>query len=369
MKTLSKGHINVNFNKASIFVIRYAISTFFLFTVAFILLRFPDCSAQGVKNGIDICLTALVPGLYPFMILTNLYISSKAAEMRFSPVDRICRFIFRLPGCCAAVIFFSLIGGLPIGAGMSAQLYERGLISKEQCGRMICFCVNPGPAFVISVVGLSALKSQKTGILIYVSLILSSLIIGIVSRFFGSEAETYKNSPVKEFSSERKSIVENAVIKSSKSIFAVCAWVVAFSCLSEMIINLGFSDGTNNFLMCVTEITKGSLVASENYPVPVVAAVIGFGGICGHFQLLRYVNAAELRYKYFLVSRVINSGLSAVICGLLLKIFPVAEETFSMGVKPERGELSGSVILSVLMIIMAALFILGDDYRVIRKKV
>lgn len=366
MKAFTKEYININ--KAGLFVIRYAVSAFLLFSSAFILLRFPSHSAQGVKNGIDICLGSLVPGLYPFMIITNLYLSLGMAEARFSFIDRLCRFMFRLPGCCATVILFSLIGGLPIGAGMSAQLYERGMISREQCRRMLCFCVNPGPAFVISVVGHSALNSEKAGLLIYLSLILSSLIIGVLSGFFTADEEVFKISEASKLAEKGRSCVESAVVKSSKSIFGICAWVVAFSCFSEIISNMGFSEGVSSFLMCITEMTRGSVVASESYPIPVVAAVIGFSGICGHFQLLRYINAAELKYKFFLVSRIINAGLSAVICGLLLKLFPVAEETFSVGVRPERGQLSGSVVLSVLMILMAALFVLGDDYRVTRKK-
>ncbi len=370
MKALKKDLLSDKINKSYFFVLRYAVSSFAIFTLAFILLKFPAYSIDGVKKGIDICMNRLVPSLYPFMILTNIYISSKAAEMKIPLFNKLCRFLFRLPGCCAAVILFSFIGGLPIGAKMSSELCERGYISKEQCARLLCFCVNPGPAFVISAVGLSMLGSEKVGALIYASLILASLIIGFISRFFTSENETYINSDINTSASSVKgSSIETSVIKSSKSILFICSWVVAFSCLGELIVNLNFADGTKSFLLCITEMTRGSLVAAEKYPISIVSAVIGFSGICGHFQLMSAIKTAGMKYKIFLVSRIINSGLSAVICSLLLKVFPVVSETFYVGIKPESGKTSGSFILSVLMVMMAVLFVLGDDYRVIRKKV
>ncbi len=369
MKALNKTDFYGKTDKANIFVFRYLSGAFATFVTAFILLKFPACSAEGVKKGIEICVNSLIPALYPFMILTNIFISSKAADLKIPFLEGLCRSAFRLPGYCAAVIVFSLIGGLPIGAKMSAELYERGLISREQWRRMLCFCVNPGPAFVISAVGMSALGSKKTGAVIYISLVFASLLIGFISRFFASDTETYISIPVQDKGERKGSVAERAVIKSSKSLLAVCSWVVAFSCLCEIIVNLDLSEGMESFLICIAEMTRGSLVAVESYPVPIVAAVIGFSGICGHFQLMGETGKAGLKYKHFLVSRIICSGLSALICGLLLKLFPMAQATFAVGIKPEANGTSGSALLSVLMIIMALLFVLGDDYRIIRKKV
>ncbi len=367
MKALTENRSFRKLSKAYLFVIRYSLSVFAICSAAFVLLKFPSWSVSGVKNGIDICTNSLIPSLYPFMILTNYYALSEISEFRIGVTDKLCSFLFRLPGCCAAVILFSFVGGLPVGAKMSAELYSRGLISKEQCGRMLCFCVNPGPAFVISAVGMTMLGSKATGVIIYVSLIMSSLIIGVASRYFSPADETYINSIFLQKSAVKGSPLETAVINSSKSIFAICAWVVAFSCLNEITVNLNLSEAVKTFILCISEMTCGSMTAAVSFSAPIVAAVIGFSGFCGHLQLIGAINKAEMKYKYFLVSRIINSGLSAVICSFLMKCFPVAEETFSVGIKPEVSENSGSAVLSVLMLLMAVLFLMGDDYRVGRK--
>ncbi len=370
MKALSKLPLKEKISSAYIFILRYIFSSFIVFTAAFILLKFPSYSIEGVKRGISICFDSLIPTLYPFMIITDIFISSRAADFKIPFLERLCRFLFRLPAGALSVIIFSLIGGLPIGARMSSELYERGLISKGQYARLICFCVNPGPAFVISAVGATMLGSEKTGLIIYASLVLSSLIIGIMSRFFTYDNETVICNADSDVITHRGgAIIEKSVAKSSRAILSVCSWVVAFSCVSEFIDGFVGSEGAKSFLICLTEMTRGCLVVSESYPAPIVSAVIGFSGICGHLQVMSAVRESGLKYKYFLVGRIINSGLSAVICGLLLKLFPVASETFSVGTRPQSATTSGSVLLSALMIIMAVLFVLGDDYRVTRKKV
>lgn len=369
MKALTETRTLPKLSKAYIFLVRYALSTFAVCTAAFILLKFPSFSASGVKKGIDICLTSLIPSLYPFMILTNYYALSEISQLRMKTADRLCNILFKLPGSCGAVILFSFVGGLPVGGKMASELYGRGLISKEHFARLLCFCVNPGPAFVISAVGADMLGSKGTGVIIYVSLVLSSAILGVLSRFFESADQTYISCALKDNSSEKgkKAPIEMAVIKSSKALFSICAWVTAFSCLNEITVNLDISDALSSFILCTSEMTNGSMMAAESFSVPVVAAVIGFSGFCGHLQMIGEIRNAELKYKYFLVSRIINSGVSAVICSFLLKYFPVAEETFAVGIKPEAGENSGSVLLSVMMLLMAVLFLVGDDYKVGRK--
>ncbi len=370
MKTVKENSFFDKTNKIRLFIIRYFLCTFATFIMVFLLLKFPSYSMEGVKKGMRICAESLIPSLYPFMILTNIYLSYEKSDLKVSFFDKISRFIFRLPGSSLAVILFSMVGGLPIGAKMSEELYRKGIISGEQRARMICFCVNPGPAFVISAVGVTMLGSKKTGILIYVSLVISALALGFATRFFTSENETYiKQSAHPETESDSGSSIEKAVIKSSKSIFAICAWVVAFSCLNELTVNMSLPEGMKTFILCTSEITNGCIVASEKFSAPITASVIGFTGFCGHLQIISQIKSSGIGYKYFLAGRIINSGLSAVICSLLLKLFPVAKETFAVGTRPVAGDTSGSLTLSVLMIIMAMLFVIGDDYRLKRKNI
>ena len=70
---------------------------------------------------------------------------------------------------------------------MISQLYENNSLSASQAKRMVWFCINSGPAFVVGAVGTTMLSSKKCGILLFASQTLAALIIGFFSRFFAEK--------------------------------------------------------------------------------------------------------------------------------------------------------------------------------------
>lgn len=344
------------------FTIKYIFGCFLFFCCAFVLLKYPDKSANGVKQGIELCLSALIPTLFPFMILSNCVINSGLIHINVPFISKLMNILFRLPGESAPVIFLSMIGGLPVGAKMIQALYEKGSLTKNQSRRMMCFCINSGPAFIISTVGWFMLGSKELGMIIYFSVVTSSLTVGILSRFLAEGTDTYYEDNIKE----RKlndNFLHISLVNSSKAMIEICSWVIIFSAISELVGQLNISENTSLFLKCILEITNGSKIACENFSVPVVAGVIGFSGICAHFQLIGTMLKIKMKYKMFLVARIIHGSLSIIYCNLILNKFPIVSETFSAGVRPEKSGTSASVITSLFMILMALLLIIGDDFK------
>lgn len=345
-------------------VITYLLSVGIAFTVGFMLLRFPENSGRGVSKGIELCLSTLIPSMFPFMFLSSFMINSGIIE-RLSPIfDKVTRKLFRLPGICAAVIFFSMTGGLPIGPKMTSDIYYRGYISLSQAQRMLFFCMNPGPAFVITAVGYYMLGSEKLGLILYASVLLSSVIIGILSslvwnadgEFFVKESSTKENKGL-------HSALQESVVQSCRNMLTVCAWVILFSCITELVATVPAGEGTRAFISSVLEMTNGCEVLSGTYPVPLIAGVIGFGGLCAHMQVMSSVLKVKLAVKYFICARILNGGLAVLISMLLLELFPVSAETFAMGTLPEKSENIFSLPLCIGVMTMCFLFMLGDNFR------
>ena len=348
-------------DKYSPVILGYIPISFMLFFIAFLLIRFPSVAAQGITNGIDLSLGTLIPTLFPFMVLSSLMIEQRIFDNIPKPIKNLSRAIFSVEGSNIGVIILSLIGGLPIGCKMAAQLYESGKISRCNGRRMMLFCFCMGPAFTIGSVGLFMLSSQKAGAVIYASLILSALTIGILSRFFESEDSVYL--PVK--ASETKLPFSISLVRSvsdaSKAMLNVCAWVIIFSCISNLTQVMPMNESARFFLGCILEVTNGAYLASGNLPLPIIAGIIGFGGLCGHCQIMPYIIRLKLKYKFFLVSRIISGALSVVYCKVLLEIFPVSYEVFSLGTLPSEKAFGVSSWVSLGMLFTAALFLLGDS--------
>lgn len=334
---------------------------FILFFTGFMLLRFPETASQGISDGVDLSLGTLIPSLYPFMVLSTLVIELGIFDKIPGFFSRISKAIFSLSSKSLGVIILSHIGGLPLGCKMTSELFERGEISLSDGRKMLMFCYCTGPAFTISSVGLYMLGSKYAGLIIYISLVLSSLTVGILSRFFGDSnafiPSANKDLKAKTFSSS----LVRSVSSGSTAMLNVCAWVILFSCINRLIEILPLSDSLKMFFYAISEVTNGTYLSAGVLPLPIIAGIIGFGGLCGHCQVMPYIIKLRLNYKYFLISRIVCASLSVVYCDLLLKFFPVSYQVFSVGTLPLKSDLGLSAVYSISMLTTAGLFLLGDS--------
>ena len=128
------------------------------------ILLFPNDVRNGASNGISYCLYTLVPSLFPFMVLSSFIIHSGISKFIGKLLQPVIQFLFYLPGSAGSVIIMSMIGGYPVGARGCMSLLEQGAITQKQAQRMLYFCVNAGPAFIISVVGSTLLQNALMGL-------------------------------------------------------------------------------------------------------------------------------------------------------------------------------------------------------------
>ena len=144
------------------------------------LIIYPKSVSSGIKNGINCCLDVLIPSMFPFMVAASMVSLSGIEEKSKFIFGKISKFLFYLPAQAVPTIIMSLFGGYPVGAYCVKSLYKNGAINSEQLNRMMCFCVNFGPAFIISALGQMLLNNHKLGIILFLIQVFSSALIGII---------------------------------------------------------------------------------------------------------------------------------------------------------------------------------------------
>lgn len=346
------------------YIFCYLSVTATVFVFAFMLLRFPDYAGQGVKKGIDLCVYTLIPSMYPFMFLSSFIVSSGLSQKSERLFSFFTEKVFKLPGVCGSAILLSMIGGLPVGGRMTGEMYDKGYITKEQGQRLLMFCINPGPAFVITSVGYYMLGSKNAGIILFVSLVLSSLTVGLLTRFAFPADEVFIKKSRKESQSDFQSSVVSSVTESGRGMLTVCAWVILFSCIGELVDLFPLSDGMKIFVNSILEMTTGCERAASFQPMPIIAGIIGFSGICAHMQIMPSVMKVRLKLKYFILGRIINSALAIIYSMALFELFPITVETISMGSLPQRVNRGISLPVCVGVMLMCILLLLGENFRI-----
>jgi len=144
------------------------------------LLIFPKAAAEAVKEGLMMCGQMIIPSLFPFFIAVNL-LNELGASRLIS--NALAPFGARLgiSGQGVSAFIIGVTGGYPLGAAYIARLRSQGLIGRDEASRLLVFCNNSGPAFIVGAAGIGVFSSTAVGFLLYAVHILAALILWTVS--------------------------------------------------------------------------------------------------------------------------------------------------------------------------------------------
>lgn len=189
----------------------------------FLILFFSPEIADGTKKGISVSMNMLIPSLFCFMIFSNFIMKTKLKRVISFPLEKLFSKAFRLNSCESTIYLLSLIGGYPIGAKLISDLYAKGEIKKEKAERLLAFFVNCGPSFLISGIGAGLLGNVKIGVIIYLSELLASFIIGfIITRKTDISVSKTNESPSADFGIA----LTESVVDATKTMILICAYSV-----------------------------------------------------------------------------------------------------------------------------------------------
>lgn len=341
----------------------YRVKTIFcIFAMAVFLIAFfvaPDTMIRGVSNGLSLCGTAVVPSLFPFMVLSDFMVRSRLVDVLGRYLKPVTKLLFNLPGSAGCAVLMSMVGGYPTGAKMTAQLLESGSISKSQAKRMMLFCVNAGPAFVMGTVGTVIFSDRKVGIILYFSILISSLAVGIFLRIFEKDSFEFPEKVV-DFESGAVSV---SIMQGVNSTLFMCAWVLIFSCINALLESLPLSENVLSWIKMFTEVTNGCVSASSSFPVSIQALIMGWAGLSVHCQLLPYIKQTQVQYLHFLLSRIIQGGLAATVADFLFRVFPCDTSAFSTNTDVLPKIYSVSVPSAVATVILALMLVAELSFR------
>jgi hypothetical protein len=125
------------------------------------------------------------------------------------------------------------------------------------------------------------------------------------------------------------------------------------------------TEGLRLFLQCVAEVTSGCGICTKAHlPLPILSAVIGFGGFAVIAQISPYLSKCGVSVKQFVSWRAINSALSATICSVILQLFPQTATVFSPSVTNSPAPaLSNGISVAIILLLMLLVFIFEVDNK------
>lgn len=315
-----------------------------------LLLKYPANAATGAKNGLLLSGSIIIPTMFPFAVAT-LYAVKMNIFTYLKPIEKALK-IFGLSAEMFFVMILSFVGGYPLGSGLINELYNQKRIDKTQAHYMLCFCVNAGPAFIISAVGTLVLNSKKIGLVLFFSHILSSIVI----MFFCSyrlRSIKIRTTEYEAFKKE-KNAFSDSVISAAESMLKICAFVVLFSVTNSIISLFPFNDIIKSILLSL-EVTNAVVRVKNIY---LIAFYLGFSGINVWFQVFSMTKDCGVNLKLFVFSRFLHGALNCMIFNAIVHIFKIRVSAISNNVEIVFPQEFGFTEISVSLIVLVLLFVI-----------
>lgn len=323
-------------------MIRNLIKYFLVSAVTVLVLFNPEDALEYARQGLILCEEVLVPSLFPFFVCSGLLIHSGVCERLSTIFAPVMKPLFNVGGSGAAAFILGIISGYPLGAQVSVKLYEEGAIGKGETERLLAFCNNSGPLFLLGSVGAAIYHSPRLGIILYSAHIAAALTVGILFGFYKRDrVENIPQNRAKKYMGMSE-IFACALSGSVTSILGVCGAVVFFGVIANLL--AGFlPDGIMRTLfIAASELTSGIKgISASDIPLPHKAVLssmaAGFAGFCIHLQVMNVAAGKGLSLVPYIVGKVFHALFAGVYTFLLLKFYPITVTVFS-----SNGDISGS---------------------------
>ena len=348
--------------------VSFAVITAAFFFACFAALYMPSKAAEGFRSGMDYSLNVLLPSLFPFMFLSAFaseYGISAQLGRLLAPITRT---LFCLPEEAGMTILLGLIGGFPVGAVGISSLLMQGKITDKQAQRMLCFCVNPGPAFMINAVGDGIYGSSVIGILLFCAQTAASLLIGIIIGIIAGRKEKIPvNNTITADAKDFSSAFVLSTRRACSSSVSLCSMVVLFSSFSTLamaVLDIPTDSLEGTIIRAVLEVTDGCLcIAKEKYPLFVTAMCIGWGGVSVHFQIFSALERLNINKLQFILARLTVGAASAGIVYLICEHTDISIAVFAKTQELTAEFSSVTVSGSLALFISSILFVIFINKR------
>jgi len=338
--------------KTALNVLTVIITAFMIF--------FPEKSILYSKQALGICYEIIIPSLFPFFVCSGILVYSGFAKTLSTLFRPVMKPLFNVSENGASAFVLGIISGYPLGAVTACQLYEGAYLSKSEAERLLAFCNNSGPLFILGAVGTAMFKNPKIGIILYISHIISAVLVGILAGFYQKDKFCAPKSRITNVDGSPSEIFSKVLANSINSILTVCGAIIFFFTVSGIVIGImPFSPPLNAFFSALLEFTGGIkrislLPLSLNLRVIISSFCVGFAGLCVHIQVMAVTARYGLSLKPYIFGKFLHGIFSAVLTYFFLRLFPQTVSVFKM-----RGAaLSGGFYFSSMYVIFSACAVL-----------
>lgn len=363
------------------------------------LILYPTQSVEAARAGLELCGNVIIPSLFPFFVLSGLIVQMGLVRHLGRLLSPVMKPLFNVCGNCSAAFALGIIGGYPVGAVTAINLYKNGMCSKSEAERLLAFCNNSGPAFILGVVGAGIFSSSLVGIVLYLAHIVSSMLVGIIFRSWkpGDIALPQRAGDGVQYSSFTSAFT-GCVKSAASSTINICAFVIFFTVVIKLLFLTGVMDAASavvavvlsplgfnaqwaeKLLIGLIEMSSGvwslaDAAGTLSGKMSMAAFILGWAGVSVHCQVLSFIGGSGLSSRTYVAGKALHGLISAGLVYITSKLLPLkqpvshylAQQVTSIAEMDFSTALTASTITAFsvwAVVIIISAFMMGKGYGI-----
>lgn len=306
-------------------------------TIFIILFIFnPKTSIGACINGSKLFFFSVFPSIFPFIVFSNMLIAYNGVYFYSKILGPILCKPLKVSKESSLVLIISILCGYPLGAKYCCDLYEKKILSRNDCERLLNIASNPSPLFITGTIGAVLLNNHKAGMILLFSAYASCFIMGIIIPTKGNalsynnnHTNTYSKNNVESFGKILKESIEESLATCS----SIMGFIIIFSVLTEIvkssiIVNTALSSISSfinipkNLLFAILigtiEMTNGcKLVSFSNSSIIIKLVITSFFVCFSGFSIISQVYSFTSKFKFSLKVYIKRKFIQGIICSIL----------------------------------------------------
>lgn len=249
---------------------------------------------------------------------------------------------------------WELLVGYPVGAKIVTNFRQQNICTKQEAERLLCFTNNSGPLFILGTVGISLFGDTTTGIILFVTHLLSCLTVGFLFRFWKCNKNASYNKLDNNVNTSSKKLVcfsnlgevlSNSINNAISTVVMIGGFVVLFSVIISILRNSHMLDIFCNFInpilnvfnipkdfsygivSGIIELTNGvksiSSVSCKTLSTNIVitAFLLGFGGFSVLLQVWGIISKTDISILPYFIAKFMQGCFASFYTYLVLSNF------------------------------------------------
>ena len=284
---------------------RRILPTLGLLGVMALLLLCSADAAQAVRDALALCAQSVIPALFPFFVVSSLFIDLGCAAVLGRSLAPVMHRLFGVSGAGGTAFLLGIIGGYPVGGRTAGELYRSGQCEREECERLLAFCNNAGPSFILGIAGLGCFGSVRVGAWLYLIHVGAAVMVGLLFRSTSRQMGRPKKTETPRWAD---ALIE-AVRGGAMSMVNICAFVVFFLVILRLFSR--FTGIQHGAILGIVEMTNGILrLANDRRGFIWAAGLLGWGGLSVHCQTAAVLSGSGLSLKRYFIGKALQAAIS-----------------------------------------------------------